>query len=543
MDFAYQGKNPPTKLVAMAQASNAALTNNQDPWLADSGTSDHLTANLGNLSVQSQYKGLEQITVGNGQTLPINHIGNASPSTKYHNFVLKNVLHVPRIAMNLLFVHKFCLDNNCSCHFDAHELKIQDVPTGRILYKGLNENGFVVLPEVNPTTHVSSSTPSPSHHPSLLTSPTLIPGSLPSSSQSPTSSSFPASPLVESLPSTTVTSMPVSVLAQNIHPMITRSKDGIFKPKALAVSVSKLASKPQIDYTFTEPPTYKIASQFPLWCSAMDEEHGKYLVFLLVYVDDIVLTGNCLSFLQSLIQQLSYEFELKDLGNLHYFLGLQITHTSKGLFLNQSKYAQDLLLKHNMLSAKAAKIPCASNLVLAEGSLLANPHVYRSMVGSLHYLTFTRPDLSFAIHQKQDTVSHSSTKSKYRALAIAAAELCWIRQVLRDIGIFLSFPPKLWCDNISALAIASNPVFHARTKHVEVDYHFVRERVLRCDLQVCYIATGDQLADIFTKSLSFSCFQFLRSKTMVSLDLLVLRDDVSGTSESTNKEDKVHTVH
>ena len=108
----------------MAQASNIALTNNQDPWLVDFGTSDHLIANLGNLSVQSQYKGPKQITVGNGQTFPINHIGNASLSTKYHNFVLKNVLHVPRIAINLLSIHKFCLHNNCSCHFDADELKI-----------------------------------------------------------------------------------------------------------------------------------------------------------------------------------------------------------------------------------------------------------------------------------------------------------------------------------------------------------------------------------------------------------------------------------
>ena len=239
-------------------------------------------------------------------------------------------------------------------------------------------------------------------------------------------------------------------------------------------------------------------------------------------------------------------------------------------------------------------------------------------MGSLHYLTFTRPDLSFAVHQvcqfmsipceahliaakqilryvsstlnfgiffqhgplylsaffdsdwagdpfncrstigylvylgfnpitwsakKQDTMSRSFTESEYRALAIAAAKVCWIRQVLRDLGIFLSFPPKLWCDNVSALAIASSPVFHACTKHVEVDYHFVREHVLRRDLQVCYIATSDQLADIFTKSLSFSRFQFLRSKTMVSLDPLVLRGDVSGNRESTNEEDKVHTVH
>ena len=157
MDFAFQGKNPPTKLAAVASASNAAITNNQDPWLADLGTSNHLTANLNNLSLQSQYKGPEQVIMGNGQSLPINHIGNGTLSTKYHNFILKNVLHVPRIAMNFLSVHKFCLDNNYSCHFDAHELKIQDIPMGRLLYKGLSENGvypiylknFIKSPSVN----------------------------------------------------------------------------------------------------------------------------------------------------------------------------------------------------------------------------------------------------------------------------------------------------------------------------------------------------------------------------------------------------------
>ena len=123
----------------------------------------------------------------------------------------------------------------------------------------------------------------------------------------------------------------------------------------------------------------------------------------------------------------------------------------------------------------------------------------RSTTGYLVYLGLNPITWSA---KKQGTVSHSSTESEYKALAITVAELCCIRQVLRDLGIFLSFPPKLWCDNVSALAIASNPVFHARTRNVEVDYHFVHERVLHRDLQVRYIATSDQLADIFTKSLS-----------------------------------------
>ena len=124
MKFTYQGKNPLAKLVAMASATNVVIVNNQDPWLADSGTSDHLTANLSNLATQFQYKGPEQVTVGNGQALPINHIGNTTLPTNNHNFILKDVLHVPRIAMNLLYVHKFWLHNNCSCHFNANELKI-----------------------------------------------------------------------------------------------------------------------------------------------------------------------------------------------------------------------------------------------------------------------------------------------------------------------------------------------------------------------------------------------------------------------------------
>ena len=93
-------------------------------------------------------------------------------------------------------------------------------------------------------------------------------------------------------------------------------------------------------------------------------------------------------------------------------------------------------------------------------------------------------------------------------------------------------PPKLWWDNVSALTIVPNLVFHARTQHVEVHYHFVREKVLCKDLHEKYISTGDQLADIFTKSLSTSRFIFLKSNIMVSLDPMVLRGDVKVSTDS-----------
>ena len=124
-------------------------------------------------------------------------------------------------------------------------------------------------------------------------------------------------------------------------------------------------------------------------------------MYLLVYVDDIILTSNSPVFLQSLIVQLSQIFELKDLGDLHFFLGLHILCSPKGLSINQAKYIIDLLTKHNMLNSKPAKTPYVPHvrLVLDEGYVLPNPRVYHSLVGSLHYLTFTRLNLSFVVHQ------------------------------------------------------------------------------------------------------------------------------------------------
>jgi hypothetical protein len=88
--------------------------------------------------------------------------------------------------------------------------------------------------------------------------------------------------------------------------------------------------------------------------------------------------------------------------------------------------------------------------------------------------------------------------------------------ILKDLGIFLGSPPIIWCDNLSALALASNPVFHARTKHVEVNYHFIREKVTNKDIQLWYISTDDQITDILTKALSSPRFFYLQTKLMSS---------------------------
>jgi hypothetical protein len=105
-------------------------------------------------------------------------------------------------------------------------------------------------------------------------------------------------------------------------------------------------------------------------------------------------------------------------------------------------------------------------------------------------------------------VSRSNTEAEYRSLAITTAEVFWIRMLFREIRISLFTIPTIWCDNVSALALASNPVYHARTKHIEVDYHFVREKVLNRDIALKFISTHDQIADVFTKGLSFARFLF-----------------------------------
>ena len=137
------------------------------------------------------------------------------------------------------------------------------------------------------------------------------------------------------------------------------------------------------------------------------------LLLLLVYVDDILITGDYQADIQQLIKDLHHQFALKALGPVSYFLGFEVLRTPVGLHLNQSKYARDLLQKTNMSNAKPCPTPmCFSNkLALNDSEVFTQPSLYRSTIGALQYLTLTRPDLAFSVNKlsqflQAPTVAH-----------------------------------------------------------------------------------------------------------------------------------------
>uniref|UniRef100_A0A2N9GJJ1 Retrovirus-related Pol polyprotein from transposon TNT 1-94-like beta-barrel domain-containing protein n=1 Tax=Fagus sylvatica TaxID=28930 RepID=A0A2N9GJJ1_FAGSY len=161
MDYAYQGKQPPSKLAAMAATSNAQHSD-QTYWLSDTGATDHFTPDLSVIPDHQDYIGGDLATVGNGQVAPITHIGNSQLKASSHLFNLRKILRVPSMSSNLLSVNKFCRDNNFCFHFDANQFKIKDLPTGNLLYRGPSKNGLyplngVTLPvKPHPHAHFSS---------------------------------------------------------------------------------------------------------------------------------------------------------------------------------------------------------------------------------------------------------------------------------------------------------------------------------------------------------------------------------------------------
>jgi hypothetical protein len=318
--------------------------------------------------------------------------------------------------------------------------------------------------------------------------------------------------------------------------------------------------------------------------------------YLLLYVDDIILTASTTTTLNTIVESLHREFAMSDLGALHHFLGVNVHRTPQGLFLSQHQYTLELLERANMSNCNPIPTPLDTKTKLSstDGLPVVDPCQYRSLAGALQYLTLTRPDLSHAVQQvclfmhdpreahlqlikrilryikatahlgqqfhvgssthlvaysdadwagcpdtrlstsgfcvflgtnlvswsskRQHTVSRSSAEAEYRAVANCVAESVWLRQLLTELHQPVTRATVVYCDNISATYLSTNPVQHQRTKHVEIDLHFARDRVALGEARVLHVPTSSQYADIFTKGLPTSVFQDFRTSLNVLPD-------------------------
>ncbi|XP_035845135.1 uncharacterized mitochondrial protein AtMg00810-like [Helianthus annuus] len=291
--------------------------------------------------------------------------------------------------------------------------------------------------------------------------------------------------------------------------------------------------------------------------------------------------------------KLASEFAMKDLGPLSYFLGISVTRNKNNMFLSQQSYATDIIKRANMQNCNPVSTPVDTHAKLSanSGEPFHDPTLYRSLAGALQYLTFTRPDITYAVQQicmhmhapridhwnalkriirylkgtvtygltlghssapsllaytdadwagcpdtrrstssyciyfgdnliswsskRQSTVSRSSAEAEYRGVANVVAELCWLRNLLLELHHPLTRATLVYCDNVSAIYLSGNPVQHQRTKHIELDIHFVREQVQRGQVRILHVPSRYQIADIFTKGLPRNLFENFRSSLRI----------------------------
>ncbi|KAL2237190.1 UNVERIFIED_CONTAM: Retrovirus-related Pol polyprotein from transposon RE2 [Sesamum indicum] len=285
-----------------------------------------------------------------------------------------------------------------------------------------------------------------------------------------------------------------------------------------------------------------------LWFHQSAHDHCLFVkdtpsgpMVLLVFVDDILITGPLLAAFRGVKDYLHTLFTIKDIGDARYFLGMEIARCSDGLYVSRTKYTIDIIRDAGLCQAKSASTPLPQGLRLHStlDDPLPNRDSYRRLVGRLLYLAFTRPNISHPVQQlsqfltnhcdshwraalhvvrylkvlkafydadwatcpdscirlqtkKQPTISRSTVEAEYRSLAAAVCELRWVSYIQTDLGVSTSLPIELLYDSKASLHILVDPVFHKRTKHIELDCHL--------------------LADLFTKVLPLSSFNILLSK-------------------------------
>ncbi|RVW48495.1 Retrovirus-related Pol polyprotein from transposon RE1, partial [Vitis vinifera] len=262
---------------------------------------------------------------------------------------------------------------------------------------------------------------------------------------------------------------------------------------------------------------------------------------------------------------LAREFEIKDLGQLKYFLGMEVGRTKEGIVVTQRKYVLDLLQEIGMLGCKPVDtlMDPIGKIDKDNDSHPTDRDRYQRLVGKLIYLTHTRPDIGFAVSmssgrglyfkktssrevkvftdadwagsltdrrsttgyysyvwgnlvtwrsKKQSVVARSNVEAEFRAIAHGICEEMWLQRILKELEIISNSTMTVLCDNKATISIAKNPVQHDRTKHVEIDRHFIKEKLEGGTIILMYIPSSRQTADILTKALPKATYENMKSK-------------------------------
>nr|GEU57460.1 hypothetical protein [Tanacetum cinerariifolium] len=284
-------------------------------------------------------------------------------------------------------------------------------------------------------------------------------------------------------------------------------------------------------------------------------KHKGDILLVQIYVYDIIF-GSTNSKLSKQFEKLMHgKFEMSLIGKLKFFLGIQIHQSPRGIFINQAKYAQEILIKHGMTSCNSVGTPMATKHLDANLSdTPVDQTKYRSMVEALMYLTASRLDIMHAIKRnrlrnislwlnesfdsnhagcldlrkstsggiqflgadklvswsskKHDCTLMSFAEAEYVSLSACCAQVLWMRTQLIDYSFHFDKIP-MYCDSKAAIAISCNPVQHSRTKHIDVRYHFIKEKVEKGIVELFFVGTEYQLADLFTKALPEERFKYL----------------------------------
>ncbi|GJS94424.1 retrovirus-related pol polyprotein from transposon TNT 1-94 [Tanacetum coccineum] len=272
------------------------------------------------------------------------------------------------------------------------------------------------------------------------------------------------------------------------------------------------------------------------------------VIIVQIYVDDIIFGSTSSKLSKQFGKLMTKKYEMSMMGELTYFLGFQIKQDFKGISICQEKYVKDLLKKYDLADCASVKCPMLppNNLGPDESGVSVNETLFRGMIGSLMYLTASRPDIQFstclcARYQDNPKESHLvAIKRIFRYLKrtlnlglwypkgsgfdlkaysdsdYAGCNLdrkstsggCQIVEEscqLADYDVLYDKVP-IFCNNTSVIAILNNPVLHSRTKHIDIRYHFIRDRILKGDIELHFVPTDLQLADIFTKPLAEPSF-------------------------------------